>query len=157
LNYTIREPYSLLDFLERFILHTSLDSRLIHSLEAKTRMHQPLRYLTVIGQNHKTRRVPVETPNRKIGLIVLGQKISDCSSTFRIAQSRDHAAWLVKQHDSFRSHVDRATINLDSIYIRIDLSAQLGAHLAVYLNPPLDDKTLHLSTRSDTALREKLL
>jgi hypothetical protein len=88
---------------------------------------------------------------------VLSQKIGNCSSTLWIAERGHDAAGLIKEHDSLRRRMNRATIDLDFINVRIDLSAELRAHLAVYLNSSFNDEPLHLATRSNTTLREKLL
>jgi len=53
--------------------------------------------------------------------------------------------------------MNRTTIHLDLIDVWVDLSAELGAHLAVDLYASFDDEPLHLSTRSYATLREKLL
>jgi hypothetical protein len=88
---------------------------------------------------------------------VLSQKISDAASSLWIIHGRDDAARLIKQHYPFSSSVHWPAIYLDSVCIGINLATKLGHNLTVNPHPTLGNELLHLSTRTNPTLSQKLL
>jgi hypothetical protein len=157
LNEAVRESHSLLKFLQQSLLNASFHSSLIHALKPEAGVHETLRNLAIVGQNHETSGIPVQTPDREIRLVVLGEEIRHRAPTFRIAQGRDHPAWFIQKNNPLGRRVNWSAINLDLINRWVDLSSEFGAYLAINLHSSFDDELLHFSARSNTTLREKLL
>jgi hypothetical protein len=72
LNHTVREAHTRMQFIKNCLAYGSLYARLIDTLEPVSRMHQALRHLPIIGQDHQPCRIVIETPDWEIGRIMLG-------------------------------------------------------------------------------------
>jgi hypothetical protein len=81
---------------------------------------------------------------------MLGDELRYRSTTFRIAQGRNHSSRLVEQKDPLRSWANGLAIHLDLINRRVDLATQFSDNLSVDTHPSLFDELLHLSTGTNT-------
>jgi hypothetical protein len=71
---------------------------------------------------------------------MLGDELRYRSTTFRIAQGRNHSSWLVEQKDPLRRGANGFAIHLDLIHRRVDLATELGDDLSVDTHTSLFDE-----------------
>ena len=81
----------------------------------------------------------VEPPDRNDPFGDLAKHIADRRPPLRVVERRDHLARLVNEvvHRFFGDQ--SLAVDLDAVFVRVDLGAELGHHATIDAHPTRDD------------------
>src|SRR5262245_3838306 len=121
-------------------------------------MSQPVRELTIVGQQDQALRLVVKPADMEQALVVIGHQVRDRRPAPVIRHSAEHASWLVEcEVDKVRAGRDSLTVHPDHLGLRVDSGAEPADDLSVDLYPPGTYELLASTPAAYARCREHLL
>ena len=118
------EHDALLQLRQGAELGTALQFHVIGPGHRGRARHQPIRQITVVGEQHQTGRVIVEPSDGVNALLDAVQKGDHFGPAFRVANSRDVTRGFVQQHvDVAGGASEEFAVHFDVVALRIGLRA----------------------------------
>jgi hypothetical protein len=133
------------------------DERAIKFLDSITGVSQPVGQIAVVGQDHQTSAVFIQTADRVEPLGQLGKEVNHARAAGGVDVGRDVALGLVDRVVHGRFEADRLTVDRDPGLGGINPGAELIGNLTVDGNPALEDELLTRATRAQAGVGQDFL